>query len=223
MFYPSSFLLSESGFLNFIYVCFRSPSKAKKTKSFKFSTKNKEKREKNRDKEKDGDKKREKDNRKTERSKEKSKDKFDKKDRKVKQVNDEKNNIEGKSSFLSDLLIARVGKTVINVLGIHRAIFLYRNFFVFWTILEVLPIFGVNLQIAVERSRCHDGVELPLPVRNCIDYVLEHGLTVENVYKVTGIKSKVLHIKKIYNQREVVNLADYDVPTVTSVFKLFFR
>lgn len=88
---------------------------------------------------------------------------------------------------------------------------------------EVLPIFGVCLQETVERSRCHDGVDLPLPVRECIDYVQEHGVTVENVYKINGIKSKVLHIKKLYNQREPVNMLDYDVPTATSVFKLFFR
>lgn len=88
---------------------------------------------------------------------------------------------------------------------------------------DVLPIFGVSLQLAVERSRCHDGIDLPLPVRNCIDYVQEHGVSVENVYKLSGIKTKVLHIRKMYNQRELVNLSEYDVPTATSVLKLFFR
>lgn len=87
----------------------------------------------------------------------------------------------------------------------------------------MLPVFGVSLQEAVVRSRCHDGVDLPLPVRECIDYLEIHGKTFENIYKVNGIKSKVLHIKKLYNQREPVNLEDYDVPTVTSVFKMFFR
>ncbi|GLV41692.1 Ral interacting protein [Carabus blaptoides fortunei] len=158
----------------------KSPSKSKKTKSFKFTTKNKEKREKVRDKEKDVDKKKDKDNRKNDRCKEKVK--CDKKDKKVKSVNDEKIDIS-----------------------------------------DVLPIFGVSLQLAVERSRCHDGIDLPLPVRNCIDYVQEHGISVENVYKLSGIKTKVLHIRKMYNQRELVTLSEYDVPTATSVLKLFFR
>lgn len=88
---------------------------------------------------------------------------------------------------------------------------------------DVLPIFGVSLELSVERSKCHDGINLPLPVRNCIDYVQEHGISVENVYKIDGLKSKILHIKKMYNQREDVHLTEYDVATATSVLKMFFR
>ena len=35
--------------------------------------------------------------------------------------------------------------------------------------------FGVPLELAVERSRCHDGVDIPVVVRDCIDHVQEHG------------------------------------------------
>lgn len=40
---------------------------------------------------------------------------------------------------------------------------------------EEQPIFGVALSLAVERSRCHDGVEIPLVVRECIDQIQELG------------------------------------------------
>lgn len=37
------------------------------------------------------------------------------------------------------------------------------------------PVFGVPLSVAVERSMCHDGIELPVIVRECIDFVEENG------------------------------------------------
>lgn len=36
-------------------------------------------------------------------------------------------------------------------------------------------VFGVPLVVAVERSPCHDGVRLPVLVRQAIDYVEQHG------------------------------------------------
>lgn len=40
---------------------------------------------------------------------------------------------------------------------------------------EELPVFGVPLSLAVERCPSHDGVQLPVIVRECIDHVEEHG------------------------------------------------
>ncbi|CAG9855385.1 unnamed protein product [Phyllotreta striolata] len=88
---------------------------------------------------------------------------------------------------------------------------------------EALPIFGVSLDLAVERSRCHDGVDLPLPIRDCIDYVESTGVSFEGVYKISGTKAKVSQIKKMYNHRQNVRLSDYDVPTATSLLKMFLR
>lgn len=88
---------------------------------------------------------------------------------------------------------------------------------------EEQPIFGVSLYLAVERSRCHDGVELPLVVRDCIDFVEEHGMSVEGIYKVPGVKSKVQSLKKMYNQRECVNIADFEPTVAASLLTLFLR
>lgn len=91
------------------------------------------------------------------------------------------------------------------------------------SIADALPIFGVSLDMAVERSRCHDGVDIPLPVRNCIDHIEAHGIAIEGVYKVSGTKSKVVCLKKMYNHREHVDLSEYEIPTVTSLLKMFLR
>lgn len=40
---------------------------------------------------------------------------------------------------------------------------------------DAKPIFGVSLALAVERSPCHDGIQLPVVVRQCIDYIEEFG------------------------------------------------
>ena len=50
---------------------------------------------------------------------------------------------------------------------------------------EDTAVFGVPLELAVKRSKCHDGICLPLVVRQCIDYIEEHGLMVE------GVKSQI--------------------------------
>ncbi|KAG5317456.1 RLIP protein, partial [Pseudoatta argentina] len=88
---------------------------------------------------------------------------------------------------------------------------------------EEQPIFGVSLHLAVERSYCHDGVKLPLVVRDCIDYVEEHGMNVEGLYKVPGVKSKIQHLKKLYNNRELVNISEFEPTVATSLLILFLR
>jgi hypothetical protein len=40
---------------------------------------------------------------------------------------------------------------------------------------EVKPLFGIPLATAIEHSPCHDGVLLPVVVRECIDYIEEFG------------------------------------------------
>ena len=48
---------------------------------------------------------------------------------------------------------------------------------------EATRVFGVPLDVAVARSKCHDGLRLPLAVRMCIDHIEEHGLMIEGVYR----------------------------------------
>ena len=50
---------------------------------------------------------------------------------------------------------------------------------------EATRVFGVPLEVAVARSKCHDGLRLPLAVRMCVDHIEEHGLMIEGVYRYT--------------------------------------
>lgn len=73
------------------------------------------------------------------------------------------------------------------------------------------------------RSHCHDNVNLPLVIRDCIDYLQEHGLTSEQLYKVDAVKTKLQHLKRLYNNREVNGMLDFDVPNACSLLKLFIK
>ncbi|GFS18546.1 RalA-binding protein 1 [Elysia marginata] len=85
------------------------------------------------------------------------------------------------------------------------------------------PIFGVPLATAVERNRSHDGIELPALVRECIDYIEEFGLACEGIYRLSGVKSKVQHLKDCYNCQEPVHLLEHEPNVVASLLKLFLR
>ncbi|XP_076758992.1 ral interacting protein [Xylocopa sonorina] len=172
----------------------KSPSKSKKTKAFKFPSK-KEKREKSREKEG------------KEKDGEKEKDKK-KKDKDEKDIEKEKRKEKEKDKAKQKLKDRKKGKHIGDD-GLDIG--------------EEQPVFGVSLHLAVERSRCHDGVELPLVVRDCIDFVEEHGMNVEGLYKVPGVKSKVQFLKKLYNYREAVNLSEFEPTVATSLLILFLR
>ena len=38
------------------------------------------------------------------------------------------------------------------------------------------PVFGVPLDVACERRKSADGIQLPTVVRECIDYIEEYGM-----------------------------------------------
>ncbi|XP_050069044.1 ralA-binding protein 1 [Anopheles maculipalpis] len=178
----------------------KSPSKTKKSKTFKFPTKSKEKREKSRekDKEKPESSKQEesiKAPEKVEKEKDKKKDK-EKKEKEKKDKSKDKKDKKLKQGSVSEEVLE---------LG------------------DAQPIFGVSLGLATERSRCHDGVNLPLVVRDCIDYLQEHGLQSEQIYKVEAVKTKLQQLKRTYNNREGSCIGEMDVPIACGLLKMFLR
>lgn len=86
---------------------------------------------------------------------------------------------------------------------------------------DIQPIFGVSLGLAVERSRCHDGIKIPLVVRDCIDF-LQENLQSEQIYKSEGAKARIQHLKKCYNNRDTYNEV-LDVPTASSLLKAYLQ
>ncbi|XP_050412574.1 ralA-binding protein 1 [Patella vulgata] len=88
---------------------------------------------------------------------------------------------------------------------------------------EVQPVFGVPLEEAVERNKSHDGIELPAIFRECIDYIEEHGLECEGIYRISGVKSKVQHLKDCYNKGFPAYLEEHEPNIVASLLKMFLR
>jgi RalA-binding protein 1 len=84
---------------------------------------------------------------------------------------------------------------------------------------DLLPIFGMSLGLAVERSKCHDGVKLPLVVRDCIDF-LQENLSSDQIYKVEGVKTRIQNLKKCYNNRDPITEV-MDVATASSLLKTY--
>uniref|UniRef100_W8BCP5 RalA-binding protein 1 n=2 Tax=Ceratitis capitata TaxID=7213 RepID=W8BCP5_CERCA len=187
----------------------KSPSKSKKSKTFKFtSSKSKEKREKSRDKDKS-----EKESREDEKPKEKEKTEKEKdlkkkdKERKEKEKKD-KSKDKDKDKDKKDKKAKQISIASEEVLELG----------------DVQPVFGVSISLAIERSRCHDGVDLPLVVRDCIDYLQEHALKNDQIYKVEPLKTRIQHYKRLYNNRERQPDSDeLDTPTACSLLKLFLR
>lgn len=99
------------------------------------------------------------------------------------------------------------------------------------------------LELAVQRSGSHDGIDLPVVVRCCIDYIEEHGNSVlhlfpiqislfllphlglqqEGIFRSSGLKTRVVELRRAYNNRENVVLKDVDPPIVASLLKQYLR
>ncbi|MBX8819085.1 hypothetical protein HBA95_22545 [Ochrobactrum sp. MR31] len=43
----------------------------------------------------------------------------------------------------------------------------------------------------VERTMMYDGIWLPAVFRECVDYMEQHGMKCEGMYRGSGVKSKV--------------------------------
>lgn len=85
------------------------------------------------------------------------------------------------------------------------------------------PIFGVPLSVAVERSPSHDGIDLPRLFRECVDYIEEHGLSCEGIYRISGVKSKIQMLKDCYNRGAPVYLEEHEPNIIASLLKQFLR
>ncbi|CAL4069237.1 unnamed protein product, partial [Meganyctiphanes norvegica] len=181
----------------------KSPLKPFKTKSFKFlHKKEKDKEDKEREKEdrrddkKRDDKKKEKEEKKKEKEdKKKEKDRKKEKDERKKEKEEKKKHKKDKKRKQDEPQEEE----------------------------EEIPIFGIPLSLAIERCPSHDGIQLPVIVCDCIDYIEEHGLHCEGIYRLSGVKSKVQALKRQYNTGDPVKLVDIEPHVVASLLKLFLR
>ena len=49
------------------------------------------------------------------------------------------------------------------------------------------------------------------------------GLQMEGIYRSSGLKTRVVELRRAYNNRENVELKDVDPPVVASLLKQFLR
>lgn len=82
-------------------------------------------------------------------------------------------------------------------------------------------IFGVPLSVAVSRMPSHDGVPLPVVVRQCIDYITDKGLNVEGIFRISAPKPRLDELEFIANCRKPVVLTD--VHDASGLLKRFLR
>uniref|UniRef100_H2Y922 Rho-GAP domain-containing protein n=1 Tax=Ciona savignyi TaxID=51511 RepID=H2Y922_CIOSA len=69
----------------------------------------------------------------------------------------------------------------------------------------------------------HDGIPLPAVVRECMDFVEERGINAEGIYRISGIKTKMDELVKMYNREETPELSKYEPHTVAGVLKAYLR
>ncbi|KAK7073247.1 RalA-binding protein 1 [Halocaridina rubra] len=179
----------------------RNPLKPKKPKSFKFlHKKDKEDKDEKKEEKKKDDRQKEKLEKKEEKRKEKEEKKGDKK-KKEKEKEERRREKEEKKRLKKDK--KKKAEDICDE--------------------EELPVFGVPLSLAVERCQSHDGIQLPTIVRDCIDYLEENGLHCEGIYRLSGMKSKVQQLRRLYNSGEPVRLLDQEPHVVASLLKQYLR
>ncbi|EJD74717.1 RalA-binding protein 1 [Loa loa] len=69
-------------------------------------------------------------------------------------------------------------------------------------------IFAVPLTLAVLRMGSHDGIPLPVVVRQCIDCINEKGLCVEGIHRISAPKANLDKLEEAVNSRHSIQLED---------------
>lgn len=82
-------------------------------------------------------------------------------------------------------------------------------------------IFAVPLSLAVLRMGSHDGIPLPVVVRQCIDYINEKGLCVEGIHRISAPKANLDKLEEAVNSRHSIELKD--VHDASGLLKRFLR
>lgn len=85
------------------------------------------------------------------------------------------------------------------------------------------PIFKKTLAEAVQRTCYHDNIPLPAIVRDCIDHLENYGLTMEGIYRMSGIKAKIDELVRVYNAEGSPNLTQYEPHTIACLLKMYLR
>lgn len=92
------------------------------------------------------------------------------------------------------------------------------------------PTFGVSIEDVIQYA----GIDnVPLVVKRCIDVIENYGLNIEGIYRTSGSKSSVQHLKEsidanfanyllIGNNIDPDNIRDTDIYCAASILKIYF-
>ena len=88
------------------------------------------------------------------------------------------------------------------------------------SLMNASPNFGFTIEdIAKREGRC-----VPALLEHMISYILKHGLDEEGIFRISGSTDGVRELQESFDTSPTLpDLAAYDIHTVCSVFKSFFR
>uniref|UniRef100_A0A5S6Q6Q6 Rho-GAP domain-containing protein n=1 Tax=Trichuris muris TaxID=70415 RepID=A0A5S6Q6Q6_TRIMR len=82
-------------------------------------------------------------------------------------------------------------------------------------------VFGVPISEALRNDPSYDRVPVPAFVRQCIDYILEYGLTQEGIYRLTPPKSVLEDLRASINAGDEPSFSD--AHQAACLLKMFIR
>ncbi|KAM6221294.1 rho GTPase-activating protein 25 isoform 2-T2 [Rhynchocyon petersi] len=92
-------------------------------------------------------------------------------------------------------------------------------------VFEVIPaVFGQSLAETVAYEQKFGSHLVPILVEKCVEFILEHGLNEEGIFRLPGQDNLVKQLRDAFDAGERPSFArDTDVHTVASLLKLYLR
>ncbi|EDV22046.1 RalA-binding protein 1 [Trichoplax sp. H2] len=88
---------------------------------------------------------------------------------------------------------------------------------------DAQPVFGVPLEVAIERSSNTHNICLPRVIYECIQYLERTGIHSEGIYRVSGTKSKIMAYRAQYDSVGTIDFSTADPDSVAGLLKLYLR
>ncbi|KYQ88942.1 pleckstrin (PH) domain-containing protein [Tieghemostelium lacteum] len=93
-------------------------------------------------------------------------------------------------------------------------------------VLPVSNIFGIPITTLMENQKSLYGstLEIPFILDKCFSHIIEYGLLEEGIFRLSGSVREITLLTEEFESMPLdINLKSYDIHTVTSLVKTFFR
>lgn len=94
-------------------------------------------------------------------------------------------------------------------------------------LLTIIPLFGCDMKALEQFIKL--GWVLPPPIESAIDYILAHGIDSIGIFRKSGVKSRILTLKKRIEASQSANLEDlnrdneFSIYDIADLVKMWFR